>query len=149
MPAYRPHATRNPYGQAPSVARKRICRSGVSAAKAVVAVCVSTIDPPKNTQVGRRAIDVPHEAVFSTSANSSGDRPISKDTTGNSSTHCELQFFYMSPIVVSFILFKYARNLGISPVLPRIEILSRMIHSKCLNRVGGTRWTNRLFVFPS
>jgi hypothetical protein len=74
-----------------------------------VAVCVSTNDP-LNAQVERRAIDAPREADFLTSANSSGDQRILKDTTGNSLTHCELQFFHMSPIVVSLILFKYARN---------------------------------------
>jgi hypothetical protein len=76
----------------------------------MVAVCVSTNDPPKNAQLGRRAIDAPHEAAFSTSANSSGDQRFPKDTTGDSLTHCEIPFFYLSPIVVSLILFKYARN---------------------------------------
>jgi hypothetical protein len=33
-----------------------------------------------------------------------------KITTGNALTHCEMQFFYMSPIVVSLIFFRYARN---------------------------------------
>jgi hypothetical protein len=74
-----------------------------------VAVCVSTNDPP-NTQVERRAIDAPREVDFSTSADSSGDQRILRDTTGISLTHREMQFFHMSPIVVSLILIKYARN---------------------------------------